>query len=81
MIQYTQLALNAFQRISSFDQKPASGGIPAIASVAIPIVANVTGIKGRSPPIFRMSCSPPTPWITEPAARNNSPLKKACVIR
>jgi len=42
--QYTQLALKTFQRISSLDQKPASGGMPAIASVAIPIVKNVQGM-------------------------------------
>ena len=35
----------------------------------------------RSPPILRMSCSPPTAWITDPAARNSRPLKNACVIR
>src|SRR5216684_2213356 len=70
-----------FQRISSLLQKPASGGIPAIASVAMPMVRNVHGIYDLSPPIFRMSCSPPTAWITDPAARKRRPLKNACVIK
>ena len=59
--QYAALMLKAFQRISSFDQKPANGGIPAIARVAMPMVANVQGMYGRKPPILRMSCSPPMP--------------------
>ena len=39
-------------------KKPASGGMPAIASVPIIIVAKVIGMCFRSPPIFSMSCSP-----------------------
>src|SRR5260370_1908497 len=70
-----------FQRISSLLQKPANGGIPAIASVAMPMVKDVHGIYDLSPPIFRMSCSPPTAWITDPAARKRRPLKNACVIK
>src|SRR5437764_10556402 len=72
---------HARHKISSFDQNPANGGIPAIASVAIVITQNVQGMYLRKPPIFRMSCSPDMPWITDPAARNSSALKKACVIR
>ena len=34
----------AFHRISSLLQNPANGGIPAIASVAMPMVRNVHGI-------------------------------------
>ena len=35
----------------------------------------------RRPPILRMSCSSWQPWITEPAPRNSSALKKAWVMR
>ena len=52
-----------------------------MATVAIAIVAAVTGIALRRPPIFRMSCWSCMPWITEPAPRNSSALKKAWVIR
>ena len=44
-------------------------------------VAYVYGIYFFSPPISRISCSWFMAWITEPAPRNRSPLKKACVIR
>ena len=39
------------------------------------------GMYFRRPPILRMSCSWCIAMITEPAARNSSALKKACVIR
>ena len=71
---------NANSRISSFDQNPASGGTPAIASHPTMNVAAVTGIKARSRPIHRMSCSSCMPWITEPAPRNSRALKQAWVI-
>jgi len=35
----------------------------------------------HKPPIRRRSCSPPRLWITAPAARKSSALKKACVTR
>ncbi len=66
-------------RISSFDQKPANGGTPAIASQPTMNVDAVIGISLRSAPILRMSCSWCIPWMTEPEPRNNSALKKACV--
>ena len=47
----------AAPRISSFEKKPANGGMPLIASVAIHIVTKVTGMKRRSPPMLRMSCA------------------------
>ena len=59
---------------------------PAIASVAIHIRRNVTGMYFLSPPMLRMSCA--SSWfvdarvhrvMTEPAPRNSSALKKACV--
>ena len=75
------LVANANQRISSFEKKPASGGRPAIAAVATAKVANVTGMRFASPPMLRMSCSPPSAWITLPAPRNRQALKKACVYR
>ena len=73
------LASQAKTRISSFDQKPAKGGTPAMASQPIMNVTPVTGIHLRSPPIRRMSCSPCMPWITEPEPRNSRALKKAWV--
>ena len=62
-------------------KKPAKGGMPAIASVAINMVPWVHGSREASPPMRRMSCSSDIAWITEPAPRNSSALKKACVIR
>src|ERR1051325_4089491 len=66
-------------RISSFEKKPANGGKPAMAIVAMKNVQNVMGIFPRRPPIFRMSCSPLMAWITEPEPRKRQALKKACV--
>ena len=43
-------------------KNPEKPGAPAIASVAMNIVQNVTGIFLRRPPILRMSCSPPMAW-------------------
>ena len=67
-------------RISSFDQKPENGGTPAIASQPTMKQAEVIGITLRSAPMWRMSWSSCMPWMTEPALRNSSPLKKAWVI-
>ena len=39
----------------------------------------VSGSFFQRPPILRMSCSPPTAWITEPAPRKSVALKKAWV--
>jgi hypothetical protein len=72
---------NALARISSFEKKPASGGMPAIASVAMSIVARVDGMYFARPPIFFMSCSPEQPWMTDPEPRKRHALKNACVIR
>ena len=72
---------NACQRISSFEKKPASGGMPAIASVATMNVVDVAGRCFRSPPIFRMSWMPPIAWMTLPEPRKRHALKNACVIR
>jgi len=67
-------------RISSFDQKPASGKIPARASDPITNVRYVHGMLFRRPPMSLMlfEC---TAWITDPAQRNSRPLKNACVKR
>ncbi len=73
--------MNDSPRISSFEKKPASGGIPAIASEPMSIVAYVIGIFFDRPPILRMSCSSWTAWITEPEPRNSRPLKKPWVMR
>ena len=75
--------LPAVARISSFDQKPASGKTPASASDPIMNVQNVIGMYLRSPPMsFFMSkewCEPE--WLTEPAPRKRSALKNAWVKR
>ena len=69
----------AYHRISSFEKNPASGGMPAIAAVAIANVQKVIGIRFARPPILRMSCSPESAWITLPAPRNRQALKNAWV--
>ncbi len=74
-------AASAEERIASFEKKPESGGIPARASAPISVTAYVFGSRFRRPPIRRMSCSPTSAWMTMPAARKSSALKKACVIR
>ena len=65
------------------DQKPANGKMPASASVPIMNVQNVIGMYLRRPPMsFFMSkewCAPL--WLTDPAPRNRSALKKAWVNR
>ena len=43
------------------------------------IVIAVIGMSLRRAPIRRMSCSPSSPWITEPAPRNSRALKQAWV--
>jgi hypothetical protein len=68
-------------RISSFEKNPENGGSPEIATVAISIVSHVDGRRRASPPIFRRSCSPASAWMTEPAPRKRSALKKAWVTR
>ena len=55
--------------------------MPAMASVPITNVQKVQGIFRRSPPIFRMSCSPDIAWMTEPEPRKRRALKKAWVKR
>ena len=77
---------NAFHSSSSFDQKAASGGQPAMARHDTRKVQWVVGMYLRRPPMRRMSCTTSSPcsracmaWITEPAHRNRQPLKKACV--
>ena len=65
----------------SFEKKPEKPGKPISASEPIRQVQYVIGMYFRSPPMRRMSCSWCMPMITEPAARNSSALKNACVIR
>src|SRR5690242_6782665 len=69
----------AAARIASLLKNPENGGMPEIATHAQHIVQNVIGIFLRRPPIWRMSCSPSSAWITLPAPRNRSALKNACV--
>ncbi len=67
--------------IASFEKKPANGGMPASASEPTTAVQYVIGMYLRSPPIRRRSCSWWSAMITDPAPRNSSALKNACVIR
>ena len=67
--------------MASLLKKPASGGMPAMARLPTTKVPNVHGILRHSPPILRMSCSPPMAWITDPEPRKSSALKKAWVNR
>ena len=76
-----QPAASAEARIESFEKNPESGGIPVSASAPIRNARYVPGRKRLRPPIFRMSCSPISAWMTSPAARKRSALKNACVIR
>ena len=61
--------------------KPLKHGKPAKRQRADENVLNVTGIFLASAPIFQMSCSWCIAWMTEPAPRNSSALKNACVVR
>ena len=78
---------NAVSMIASFEKKPAKPmSVPGMpkpmsASVPISIIAQVNIMFGRTPPMKRMSCSWCMPWMTEPAPRNSSALKKAWVNR
>jgi hypothetical protein len=69
----------ALARISSFDQKPASGGMPTSAAVPIKNVMNVCGMYFRKPPMSRFMskewCEPE--WATDPAPRKRFALKNA----
>ena len=67
-------------RIASLEKKPARGGSPASASVPTMKTTPVCGIARKSPPIRKMSFVP-TAWITAPAPRNRSALKRPCVRR
>ena len=62
------------------DQKPENGGTPEMASQPTMNAPAVIGMSLRSAPMRRMSCSSCMPWITDPAPRNSSALKKAWVI-
>ena len=77
----TRRSVKAAWRISSLEKKPARPGTPARPAAPIVIVIVVVTMRGASPPIFRRSCSPESPWITLPAPRKSSALKKACVTR
>ena len=68
-------------RIESFEKKPENGGMPTRESEPTRNATKVSGISFRRPPILRMSCSSARAWMTMPAARKSSALKKACVIR
>ncbi len=65
----------------SFDQNPEKMGMPMSASDPTANATCVLGSSRCSPPILRMSCSPPRWWMTSPADMKSSALKKACVMR
>ena len=44
-----------------------------MAKTPADMVQKVMGMRVRRPPILRMSCSPPSAWMTEPAARKSRP--------
>ena len=67
--------------LNPLNRNPLNGGTPLNASVPTRNVQNVTGIFFSRPPIFQMSCSSCSAWMTEPAARNSSALKNAWVVR
>ena len=54
--------------------------MPEIASQPMRNVGNVRGRYFCRPPIFRMSCSPLSEWMTEPEPKKSSALKKAWLI-
>ena len=65
----------------SFEKNPDVPGNPIRAREPANAVKYVSGIYFLRPPILRISCSWCIAIITEPAARNKSALKKACVIK
>ena len=66
---------------ASLEKKPEKPGKPMSANEPSKQVQYVMGRYLRRPPMFRMSCSWCMAMMTEPAARNSSALKKACVMR
>jgi len=69
-------ASKATERISPLEKKPLNGTMPASARQPRSMVSDVMGMCLRSPPMNRMSFVS-TAWITLPALRNRSALKKA----
>ncbi len=55
--------------------------MPAMANTPALMVQKVTGMRLRKPPMTRISCSPESAWMTEPAPRKSRALKKAWVIK
>ena len=69
-------------RISSFDQKPASGKMPARASV--PMHEGPEGLRhvlAQAAHVLLHVEAVVAAWLTEPAPRNRQALKKAWVKR
>ena len=67
--------------MSSFENQPENGGIPDSARPPMMKQANVNGIALRKPCMRSSDWSPAIAPMIEPAAMNNSALKKAWVIR
>ena len=63
------------------EKKPEVPGNPIRANAPTRKVQYVMGKYLRSPPILRMSCSWCMAMMTDPAAKNSSALKNACVIK
>ena len=71
---------NACASISSFDQNPESGTMPASERLQTTITTYVIRMWSFKPPRYRILKVPPA-WCTDPAARNSPALKNACVNR
>src|SRR6185312_4137037 len=71
----------ALLAMEGHEEQPEENGVATRASPPIQQVTAVIGMYLPRPPILRMSCSWCIPMMTEPAARNSSALKNACVIR
>ena len=74
---YQQQLQGIVAKVESLESQPENAGTPEIASDAHRMVQKVTGILERRPPMRRISCSPPSAWITLPAPKNRRALKKA----
>ena len=67
--------------MSSLDNHPENGGMPASARPPMMKQMNVNGSALRKPRIRSSDCSPPIAPMIEPAPMNSSDLKKAWLMR
>ena len=78
---YSVPSCSAPARISSFDQKPASGNRPMSAAVQMTKVQYVLGMNRFRPPMSSFMSKECTAWATEPDPRNSPALNMAWVKR